>query len=164
MREVGKGFASHRMLMEYSQQFYYPALENYHELAKGAFKAAQEAAAYLEKTGREWANLAIVDLRADAKPIMERGDLVNAVAKVRLGGLSPEDVSVELYHGAVSSKGDIVRAERTAMLAGKREGDTVEYTATVACSQTGQLGYSARALPKHKGLAHPFLPGLVRWA
>ena len=46
----------------------------------------------------------------------------------------------------------------------KKAGEFVEYTATVVCTRTGQQGYSARILPKHDKLAHPFIPGLVRWA
>ncbi len=164
MREVGKQFASHRMLMEYSEKFYYPALDNYRELAKGKFLDAKDTAAYLDKVYREWPGVAIPELATDAKPIMERGDKVTASAKVKLGALSSDEVEVELYHGAVSSQGAIVDAERIPMKAVKKAGEFVEYTATVVCTRTGQQGYSARILPKHDKLAHPFIPGLVRWA
>jgi starch phosphorylase len=95
---------------------------------------------------------------------MERGDTINVVAMVNLAGLEPNETSVELYHGALSSQGELVDAERNEMTPVGKKGDQWEYRITVTCKLTGQHGYSARILPKHAALASPYVPGLVRWA
>ena len=95
---------------------------------------------------------------------MERGEPVLVEARVRLGGLSAEQVRVELYHGPVSSTGEIYSPVRVEMKAGKSQGGAYDYSVEVACEATGKHGYAVRVLPSHAGLVHPFVPGLVRWA
>ena len=73
MREVGKGFSSHRMLKEYSEGFYFPALENSRRLAAEGLAPARDLAAYLEKARAAWPHVAVTDLKTDAMPVMERG-------------------------------------------------------------------------------------------
>ncbi len=164
MRQVGKKFSCHRMLMEYADKYYFPALDNYRAMAEKDFAPAKDVAAYLEKARREWPRLAVLDIQTDAQPIMERGDTVNVTARVELAGLAPGDVAVELYHGGMSSQGEIVKPLRAEMAPGKQAGQGWNYHVAVTCAVTGQHGYSVRILPKHPALVHPFLPGLVRWA
>ena len=164
MREVGKGFSSHRMLKEYSERFYFPALENSRSLAAAGFAPAKDLAAYLEKARAAWPHVAIVELRTDAVPVMERGDQVNIEALVELGGLEPSGALVELYHGQVSSQDEITNPERVEMTAVEKRGNAWLYRVSIACARTGKHGYAARVLPKHPALASPFVPGLVRWA
>ncbi len=164
IREVGKRFSSHRMLMEYSEHYYFPALDNHRRMAENDYAPARELAAYLDRARREWPRLAVADIRTDAAPIMQRGDTVNVTARVELAGLAPSDVAVELYHGGISSRGEIVFPERVEMSPEKQSGQTWSYRVSVTCSRTGQHGYAVRVLPKHPGLVHPFIPGLVRWA
>jgi len=164
MREVGKGFSSHRMLKEYSERFYFPALENSRSLAAAGFAPAKDLAAYLEKARAAWPRVAISELKTDAVPVMERGDQVNIEALVELGGLEPSGALVELYHGQVSSQDEITSPERVEMAAVEKRGNAWLYRVSITCAQTGKHGYAARVLPKHPALASPFVPGLVRWA
>jgi starch phosphorylase len=164
MEFVGAEYSSHRMLKEYSERFYFPALENYRKLEKGSFADAKRLAAYLDKVRGAWSRVGVTELRSDAKPVMQSGDKVNLVAHVDLGGLEPEEVLVELFHGPLSSQGEIVGAERSPMAAGAKKGSGCEFSVSVSCVRTGQQGYAARVLPKHPALAQPFVPGLIRWA
>jgi starch phosphorylase len=164
IRRTGKEFSTHRMLKEYSERFYFPALDNWRKLSEAKFAPAKDLAAYLIKVRKAWPGIAITELETDAKPIMERGDSVTARAVVDLGGLEPQDVAVELYHGTLSNKGEILAPERNEMTAGEGKGRLWEYRVQVTCGKTGQHGYSARILPKHPALVSPFVPGLVRWA
>lgn len=164
MREVGKGFSSVRMCMEYSNQYYFPALKTYRAMADRGFEQARSLAVYLDKARREWPRLAVPDVRTDAAPIMDRGDTVNVTAQVELAGLSPDEVAVELYHGRLSNQGEILAPERVEMVPESQAGESWSYRVAVVCARTGQHGYAVRILPKHPDLVHPFIPGLVRWA
>ncbi|HPG87500.1 MAG TPA: alpha-glucan family phosphorylase, partial [Spirochaetales bacterium] len=164
IRDVGKNFSFHRTLMEYTERYYLPALENARRLRSEGFGKAKETAEYLELARREWQHVAVEDVRSTARPVMERGDAVRVEARVRTGALKPEQVLVELYHGPVSSTGAIYEPARVEMKASASQGGAYEYSVEVACESTGQHGYSVRVLPRHEGLAHPFIPGLVRWA
>lgn len=164
IREVGSEMSSHRMVKQYAEEFYIPALDNYARLAKSEFRDAQDVAAYLQRAESEWSRLSVTNIRSTAQPIMNRGDSVTVSADVSLAGLSNDDVTVELYHGSVSSQGEFVQPERVAMKCGDNKGSYSEYSVAVKCTQTGRQGYTVRILPKHKDLIHPFVPGLVRWA
>ncbi|HTX74442.1 MAG TPA: alpha-glucan family phosphorylase, partial [Rectinemataceae bacterium] len=164
MRTIGKEFSTHRMLKEYSERFYLPALENWRSLRASDFAPAKELAGYLAKAAKAWPAVAISELQIDAKPVMERGDPVNVVALVDLGGLEPGEALVELYHGALSGGGELIDAERNEMSPVEKKGRQWEYRISVTCNMTGQHGYAARVLPKHAALASPYVPGLVRWA
>jgi glycogen phosphorylase len=164
MKSVGQRFSTHRMLKEYSENFYFPALDNGRRLASEGCAPAKDLAAYLAKARKAWPSVSISELRADAKPIMERGDMVTVSALVDLSGLEPSEAAVELYHGSVSIQNGITGALRNEMAAVERRGKAWEYRITVACDKTGQHGYSVRVLPKHPALVSPYVPGLIRWA
>lgn len=164
IRDTGKNFCTHRMLMEYTDKYYLPALENSRKLAKDDLKAAKAVADYLDAVKAEWSSVLVEDVRSTARPVMDRGENVSVEARVRLGKLSPEQVSVELYHGPVGSTGDIYDARRVEMKALRTQGGAYDYAVEVACEVTGQHGYAVRVLPRHADLAHPYVPGLVRWA
>jgi starch phosphorylase len=164
MKAVGQEFSTHRMLKDYSERFYYPALENWKKLEDAGFAPARQLAAYLAKAKAAWPSIAVHEFRTDARPVMQRGDSVEAFALVDLGGLEPEEACVELYHGSLSSRGEFMAAKRTEMAARERKGRLFEYGIAVPCESTGQNGYALRVLPKHPALASPFVPGLVLWA
>ena len=164
IHNVGQDFCFHRTLMEYTNRYYLPALENASKLKTQGFDGAKAASDYLDLARREWHLVSVEDVRSNAQPVMQRGDRVSVEARIKLGALEPSQVLVELYHGPVSSTGDIYDPVRVEMKPGKSQGGAYEYSVEVACEATGQHGYSVRVLPKHPELAHPFIPGLVRWA
>ncbi|MDX9897363.1 MAG: alpha-glucan family phosphorylase [Spirochaetia bacterium] len=164
IRNTGKNFSFHRTLMEYSEHYYQPALENARLLATEGYDLAKATADFIDKARAAWPTVSVEDIYSTAKPVMERGDTVRVEARIKLGSLTPEQVRVELYHGPVSSTGDIHDAKRVEMKAGVSQGGAYSYLVNVTCEATGQHGYSVRVLPRHEGLVHPFVPGLVRWA
>ncbi|GAB1456410.1 hypothetical protein MASR2M48_17180 [Spirochaetota bacterium] len=164
IRNTGKNFSFHRTLMEYSEHYYKPALENSRLLATEGYDLAKATADFIDKARAAWPTVSVEDIYSTAKPVMERGDTVRVEARIKLGSLTPEQVRVELYHGPVSSTGDIHDAKRVEMKAGVSQGGAYSYLVNVTCEATGQHGYSVRVLPRHEGLVHPFVPGLVRWA
>lgn len=164
IRDTGKRFCSHRMLKEYTENYYLPALENAEKLRADKFKTAISAADYLERAKREWQSIQIEEIHTDGRPVLERGDRMGVSARIRLGNLKPEELLVELYHGPLSSTGEIYNPERVEMLADKTSGGAWDYSVSIICTTTGKHGYSVRVLPRHVGLVHPFIPELVRWA
>ena len=50
------------------------------------------------------------------------------------------------------------------MTPGAADKGSYEYRGELECALTGRQGYTVRVLPKHPGLTHHYLPGVVRWA
>jgi glycogen phosphorylase len=163
MREVGKGFSTHRMLVEYTERFYAPARDRHEAFAASGHALARELAAYSEKLNRNWGAIRIEELGSTSASILSVGDTISIKALVHLAGLSPDDVAVELYSGRLSSQGEIEGGRPLEMSPCGMEGQNTVYCAHVVCETTGRLGYTLRILPKHRGLVHPYLPGLIKW-
>ncbi|GAB1483544.1 hypothetical protein MASR2M78_23600 [Treponema sp.] len=164
MRMIGQSMSSHRMLMEYAEQFYYPALKNYKRLNKDDFAESKTLSAYLNKVHKNWNEIAVLRSESSAKHLMQRGDAITVTACVKLGALDPEEVRVELYSGSISNQGEIINAQKTEMKAIATDGDCHKYQIRFECTATGRQGHTIRILPKHDALVHPYLPGLIRWA
>ncbi|HVO38669.1 MAG TPA: alpha-glucan family phosphorylase [Spirochaetia bacterium] len=163
MREVGKRFSTHRMLMEYTDRFYAPALEKAKAFDEQACGLCKDLAAYMEKLRKNWDELRIDELTSPSASILKIGEKITVTAKVHLAGLAPDEVGVELYYGNVSSQGEIEEPRRLAMNHCGTDKDRAVFCAEMVCDRTGRQGVTVRILPAHPALVHPFLPGLVKW-
>ncbi|MDR3342644.1 MAG: alpha-glucan family phosphorylase [Treponema sp.] len=165
MRIIGQSMSSQRMLMDYSNQFYFPALKNYRRLSKDEYAESKSLAAYFAKLRQSWEGLRIVKLESNAKPVMQRGDSLTVTAFIELGTLTPEELQVELYHGSISNQtGLLENTRRTEMKALGQEGNAYQYQVRIECTDTGFQGHTVRILPKHDALVHPYRAGFIKWA
>jgi starch phosphorylase len=165
MRKIGQSMSSHRMLMDYSNKFYFPALKNYRRIVKDEYAESRALAAYFAKLRFSWDNLRIIKIESNAKPVMQRGDSLTVTARIELGALTPEELRIELYHGSVSNQSsDIMNARRTEMKAIGREGSQYLYQVRIECADTGFQGHTVRILPQHEALVHPYRTGFIKWA
>jgi glycogen phosphorylase len=163
MSWVGRRFTSHRMLQAYAEQFYLPALQRAKELCGEDFRRCRELAAYRRKLLSCWPQVRVEAVSVPPAAIFTVGERLAATARVALAGLSPEEVRVELYYGPISSTGEIDQARTVEMTPGAGDKASWEYRGEVECSLSGRHGYTVRVLPKHPGLTHHYLPGVVRW-
>ena len=93
------------------------------------------------------------------------GGDVRAQARVYLGSLNPEEVSVELYLGCVDANGEIVQGVATPMQpTGFADNGSWIYHALAICSRSGLHGYTVRVLPKHPDLNNRLLEGMIAWS
>ena len=118
----------------------------------------------MQKLRTNWHSLSIGKIEAPAGAIIQAGDKVSVAAHVDMDGLAPDEIAVELFHGRITSTGEIDQGRRVQMSpSGKDHGATV-YATEVVCSQTGRQGLAVRILPRHPGLVNPMLLGLIKWA
>jgi starch phosphorylase len=170
MVTIGQSMSCQRMLMDYSNSFYLPALKNYKEIKAEDYRQAKNLAAYFDNLKNVWGKIGVTKVESNAKPVMQAGNTLSVTAYVNLPGVDPKEISVQLYHGQVSSvTGVIANAEKTEMkCAGKANDkanpDLYKFTVKVGCGATGYQGHTVRIMPKHEGLVHPYRPGLVKWA
>ncbi|MCL2810253.1 MAG: alpha-glucan phosphorylase, partial [Treponema sp.] len=167
MRTIGQSMSSHRMLMDYSNQFYFPALDNYRRFSKDSYVEAKSLAKYFNKLQQSWGSLKIAKIESDAKPIMQRGDMLTVTAYLDLGSISPQDLLVELYHGTISSQTgdiDVDDAKKLEMKWSKSEGNLNLYQVQIECNDTGMQGHTVRIMPKHEALIHPYRSEFIKWA
>jgi starch phosphorylase len=163
MRQIGQSMSCHRMLMDYSNNYYFPALKNYKAMLRNDYADAKGLASYLVKLRRNWESLKITRVESNAKPVMQRGDSVTVTAFIDLGQLAPEEIQAELYHGAVSNGGFLGEAGRSVMKAVRNDGSIYEFQVKIECADTGMQGHAVRLLPRHDALIHAYRAGFVKW-
>jgi starch phosphorylase len=159
-------FNTHRMVRDYAETFYLRAHGRYQELAADGAARARALAAWLERVRTAWPQVRIEAVDDGPASGLAVGTTVRIGARLSLGGLTPDDVEVELYLGRLDPGGEILDAETLPMKpAGRNEQGWFLFEATaVPCCRSGLHGYTVRVLPRHPDLATPFLPGLIAWA
>ena len=159
-------FNTHRMVQEYTERFYLPGAELYQRLTADDMTRAKALAAWKTRVQEGWSQVRIGKVETEPFTELQVGDRFYAKTRVHLGGLTPDDVRVELYLGQVDAGGELVEAEATPMQAVGEEtaGSYLFEASDVACFASGRHGYTVRVLPYHPDLTTPFLPGLIAWA
>jgi starch phosphorylase len=158
-------FTTNRMVAEYAERFYFPASARAARLQADGWRGARDLAAWHARIAQAWDGIHIQEI--DSEPASERpvGQSVPVRARVALSGLTPAELEVQLYHGAIGPDGNITEAETTPMVP---EGDVSDggawFRGEVPTTRTGHRGFAVRVLPHHPDQASPFRPGLVRWS
>ena len=117
----------------------------------------KEMADWKERVLGEWPGVAVehVDVSIpDAQPSL--GAEVDVHAYVHLGGLSPQDVLVQIAYGRVDAD-DVITAPTVEVLTMQEgyDGGRWRFDGRMPLDRTGPFGYTVRVLPSHVGLASP---------
>jgi starch phosphorylase len=157
-------FNTNRMVQEYMEKCYWPSAERFAKLSSDSAKKAAELARWRHRMAQGWPQVRIEAVDAKGTDPLHVGAEMTVKARVNLGGISPDDVEVQLFHGVVDSLGEIPNP-RTVRMGhnGMHEGNTWHFQGSIPCRTSGQHGFAVRVLPKHKDLANLFEPGLICW-
>ncbi|MFA5139701.1 MAG: alpha-glucan family phosphorylase [Elusimicrobiota bacterium] len=164
MAEIGAQFNTHRMVADYVDRYYVRAGRKFGELTAGGQERAKDLAAWHGHIRKHWGEIRVEDVRSDARGTLGVGDSLEVSARVRLGGLRPEDVEIQLYFGHLSSPGQLAGGRGLRMEPDPPEGEVFTYRGRIPCETSGRCGYTVRVLPRHPDLMHPYEPGLILWA
>jgi len=151
-----------RMLGEYVSRFYLPASRQGHRYAAGNFETARAVAAWKARVHAAWPGVAARRLDAPRSRI-RFGESVPIEMAVKLNGLAPADVCVELL---LARGGDHPALQHTHELSSTgniQETGEHRYTLELKPGLSGRLDYRIRVYPRHEALTHPFEMGLTRW-
>ena len=159
-------FNTHRMVQEYTDRFYIPAAERAGRLSAEEMARARSLAEWKGRVRQNWSDIEVVDAEAEPVEGLTVRDKISARAWVRLGSLSPEDVTVQFYFGEVDIDGEITAAETTPMEHDGPDGEKGHLfrADALSCPRSGRFGFTIRVLPSQPDLVTPYLPGLVTWA
>ncbi|HUA57758.1 MAG TPA: alpha-glucan family phosphorylase [Verrucomicrobiae bacterium] len=156
---------THRMVSDYFHQFYLDAHRNFSVLERDGAGRARALSAWLDHVRREWAGVRIETIEQASGPQHSVGGNLHVEARVRLGGLGVDDVTVELYMGRLDSAREIANGTAVAMRpAGGNPQSGHTFTVDAPCRRSGLYGYTVRIRPKHADLFVPAVSGLIRWA
>ncbi|HUV29506.1 MAG TPA: alpha-glucan family phosphorylase [Acidobacteriota bacterium] len=164
---AGQRFSAQRMLMDYTNNFYIPAVKGAQQMRANNFEVDRQVAAWLDRITGSWdkitiANIDLPDLGATVKV----GQKIPVRMTVRLGDVTPDDVSVEIIAGRLNSQEQFTDFNSAkADLDGSEPlpDGTYIYTGEVTCRESGRFGVAARVVPKNEHLIHTRKPKLISW-
>jgi len=164
MKTICPVFSTVRMLREYTEKLYLPALCRYRHLARDNFAATRALAQWQERVSAQWNQVRIERVETDAPQVLTVGDQLPVRARVRLGSVDPKDVLVEVFHGNIDAAGELTNGHATALRHVRQENDGLHYyEGAVSCTRSGQHGYALRVVPNHEDLADRYAQGLITW-
>jgi starch phosphorylase len=156
-------FNSERMVGEYLTKFYVPASARGREFVADNYARSRDLAGWKRKVRQAWN---AVQLRAVQLPDrnMSFGNKARFSVGVRMEGLSPEDIVVELLLApSVPELAKRATGHRFQWSGQKNDQGESLYTLDLAPELCGKLEYRIRADPAHASLTHPFELGLMKW-
>jgi starch phosphorylase len=157
-------FNSHRMVQEYVERYYLPCSRRFNALSHNGFEGAKDLAVWRQKLMTGWHEIAIEEVSSGNILDMTAGEELEVAAKVRLGPLSPEDITVEAYYGRLDQNGDFSDREMVQLYHEGSAGGLYTFCGKIPCQKTGRFGYTVRITPSKEKLENRFAMGLVAWA
>ncbi|MBS3935746.1 MAG: alpha-glucan family phosphorylase [Sulfuritalea sp.] len=155
-------FNSMRMVGEYLDKFYVPADRQWRRKGAANFAAARELAGWKEKVRQAWPNVGLRRIDDPVRRIPFGAGLRFEVA-VRLDGLAPEDVVVELLLARPGVKAKAGPRRFPLRYQGAGRGGESLYALEMTPDVCGKIDCSLRMYPHHELLTHPFEMGMMLW-
>ncbi len=170
IKSVMPQFNTNRMIKQYWQKLYLPAIQFGELYSRNDFAVAKEIAAWREKIEYNWSEVQIkcckIHSNSGKNVTVKFGKELTIEAQIHIGKLSPTDVKVQVFlakfrdHEQVQEKIEVFDLQLMESLG---NGD-YSYRASVQPSDSGNYHYTVRVLPYHEHLINPVELGLACWA
>ena len=169
LRALGPRVQASRMVRDYVEELYRPAVRASRALGDGAdalgqpvpFAAARELATWKRRVTRAWGGVRIEHVESEDGDQGPGSSLV-VRATVALGELSPDDVNVEVVYGRVGDADEIIDPAVSSLdLEAGPEDRVARFAGKAELGRPGPFGYTLRVVPRHPLLASDAELGLV---
>ncbi len=157
-------FSAARMVGDYLARFYLRAARQGARYAEGGHRAAQTVADWKARVRAAWPGVGLRRLDLPQNRI-RFGESVIVEVAVRLNGLSPSDVKVEVVFASAASDSNAATAATANLLANGTTTPAGEHCFALALAPDacGRIDYRIRCYPNHEALTHRFEVGLMAW-
>ncbi|MGH8685424.1 MAG: alpha-glucan family phosphorylase, partial [Nitrosospira sp.] len=156
-------YNSARMVSEYTKNFYVPASKQGALYAENDFRSAKKIAIWKAFVKKAWGGVTIRRLDTPCKRI-SFGDTLQFEVAVRLNGLQPEDVMVELLICRQLKKTKLCDFKHFRFeFSGVEESGEHLFALNLTPDLCGKLEYYMRVYPYQPLLTHPFEMGMMVW-
>ncbi len=166
MKKLAPFFNTRRMVQEYAADYYMPVAQTSSDMRDADLKPGLDFVQWRQEIEGKWSQVRVSDVKISTQNA-KVGDKINVTAKVQLGQLTPDDVTVQLYYGTLDTRGGIEAIGSAAVDMKPQKngsGSEVTFKGTVRYTSSGESGISVRVIPNHRYLSTPFQPGLITWA
>jgi starch phosphorylase len=163
IRTCAPRFSMLRMIKDYADDYYVPAMESGARYRADGFAVAKEMAAWKRHLRDSWHGV-----RVEAAPPDELqaavGSPVQLDARAWLNGLQLTEVALEIVAGVQDAEGNLINPQVIPMEADGQHDGAVQFRGELTPADSGQIALGIRARPRHDALINPYETGLNRWA
>jgi starch phosphorylase len=160
------------MVRDYTERYYVPAAQSLRSTVSVGgggqvdFDPARDLADYRRRAYAAWPHIDITDVDSTGLPDTPvLGSKLTLTATVQLGGLRPDEVTVQAVVGRVDTGDALVDPVTIEMpYTGTTAGGDHIFVTTAPLPVAGSVGYTVRVLPHHPMLASDAELGLVTLA
>jgi len=161
MASILPRFNAQRMVAEYTERLYVPALEHGRRLTADGGAAARALAQWKHRMRERWRGIAL--RWAEPPPTrIHTGEPVSLCVAANLDGFAPGEVRVECVL-EVPHDGDAPEMRVERFRAEDNDGTETFYRLELADVPNGLVHFRVRAYPWHPNLAHPLEMGAMTW-
>ena len=166
IRSIMPVFNTYRMVQEYTQRLYLKAIDKARILSDHHYAASKDLAQWKARIRGLWPKVKVLEVtweNPDRYRVLTTGESFKISAKVFLGEIPPEHVSVEAYFGEQTAD-QIENAVMTPMQQVQNEGNGVyHYYGEMVPSEGGVYGFDVRVVPNHPNLSQKHELRLITW-
>jgi starch phosphorylase len=164
IKTIAPEFSTQRMIKDYTEKFYIPCMNQYNKLIENNAQKAVEFNHWVDKIRSNWNNLKVIktDIIDNGAPHVGKPIKVHSV--INLGGLTPNDVNVQVYYGILNHKDEIENPSSQDLKFLRFDGNDAIYEGEYICMDNGSQGFNIRILPSHELLSNPTQLFLCNWA
>ncbi|QOW12029.1 glycosyltransferase family 1 protein [Kaistella flava (ex Peng et al. 2021)] len=146
-------FSANRAVREYTENYYLPAADNYNKRAAEKGAAGMKIMNTHQELLQKWNQIQFSEVHTEDK---DNGHLFQV--QVKLNGLNPEFVSVELYANGINSDAPVkIKMDHVSGV-----NDQYEYVANTDGSRPVS-DYTARVIPNYENVSVPLEDNLILW-
>ena len=162
LQSLGPKVLASRMVRDYAVDWYAPAARASRAAVADGYAGARRVARYRSRVEAAWPTVQVVQVDGSGLPDTPViGAELTLRAYVQLGGLDPDEVTVQAVLGTVDADENLTDVVTVAMThAGSDELGEV-YGVDTELPHSGAVGYTVRILPHHELLASDAELGLV---
>ncbi|PNR95775.1 alpha-glucan family phosphorylase [Petrotoga sp. 9PWA.NaAc.5.4] len=165
IKSVTSFFNTSRMLKEYTQKFYMPALEQYKKFSSENFKIAKEFARWVKLLKENWNSIKIhVIYGNDLSGILNAEEEISMRAEIYLPGIGPDSILPEIVVAKLDNGKTVEIKTYDMKLEKEIQKDTYLYTGKFIIEDRGEYGINVRVSPNHPFMPHKnYLMGMVKY-
>lgn len=163
--ELGPRYHSNRMVHDYAEEAYIPAMRSHAALCADGYAPARELSEWRMHIMTHWSDVLIKDVKLAKNTVVYVGDPLTVEAMVHTAGIDLQYLHVAAYAGTVAQDHTFIQRNIFPL---KPEGAPVDgwqrYKGTVEPEEAGHFGFTVQAMPIHPLLPNKHSLGLICWA
>ena len=157
---LGPKVTASRMVRDYVTMLYEPAAVGANNVNNDDRVGARSLAGWKKHIRSAWSRVHITELDTNTTPGQE-GETRSVRARVELGDIAAQDVTVQVLHGPIDSAGNLLPAAHQFALTAGTDG---MWTGNYSVGRSGAYGLTVRVLPSNPLMANPFELDCIVWA